>query len=168
MQARSAEGIGGRSFHSQLRPFFRGHGAASPSWSPRWAPSGGPSDVVLSHLPTLLRSHFSCQFSVVSFPSSLYNCPPPTPMPRARSSAKNNSTANLGFEAKLRLAVSEVRKQHDEGRLVLIGLLPSSFLLHTFSVLANGALRLLFSSDISLTKTQSGNMRSVRGTSGSM
>ena len=68
-------------------------------------------------------------------------------MARARSSTKNNSTANLGFEARLWLAVSEVRKQHDEGRLVLIGLLPSSLkarpvlrirygLLHTFSVLA--------------------------------
>ena len=56
-------------------------------------------------------------------------------MPRARSSAKNNSTANLGFEAKLWLAMSEVRKQNDEGRLVLI--LPFSFLLQTFSVLAN-------------------------------
>ena len=41
----------------------------------------------------------------------------PTPMARARSSAKNNSTANLGIEAKLWLAVSEVRKRNDEGRL---------------------------------------------------
>ena len=57
-------------------------------------------------------------------------------MARTRSSTKNNSAANLGFEARLWLAVSEVRKQHDEGRLVLIGLLPSSLLLHTFSVLA--------------------------------
>ena len=57
-------------------------------------------------------------------------------MARARSSKKNTSTANLGFEARLWLAVSEVRKQHDEGILVLIGLLPSSSLLHTFSVLA--------------------------------
>ena len=54
-------------------------------------------------------------------------------MARARSSAKNNSTANLGFDAKLWLAVSEVRKQDDEGRLVLIGLLPSSFILQTWS-----------------------------------
>ena len=69
-------------------------------------------------------------------------------MARARSSAKNSSTANLGFKARLWLAVSEMRKQRDEGRLAPIGLLPSSLkappvlrirygLLHTFSVLAN-------------------------------
>lgn len=37
-------------------------------------------------------------------------------MALARSSAKNNSTANLGFEAKLWLAASEVRNQNDKGR----------------------------------------------------
>ena len=47
-----------RSTRSFVR-FSGEHGAASPSWSPRWAASGGPSDVVLSHLPTLLRSHSS-------------------------------------------------------------------------------------------------------------
>ena len=42
-------------------------------------------------------------------------------MPRSSrsSSSKNNSTANLGFEAKLWLAADEVRNQNDEGRIRL-------------------------------------------------
>ncbi|MGB8476691.1 MAG: hypothetical protein WCE61_21630 [Candidatus Acidiferrum sp.] len=82
-------------------------------------------------------------FQLVSVSAFSFSYPS---MGRARSSAENNSTANLGFEAGLWLAVSEVRKQHDEGRL-LIGLLHSSLkarpvlpirygLLHTFSFLA--------------------------------
>ena len=46
-------------------------------------------------------------------------------MPRARSSAKNNSTANLGFEAKLWLAADKLRNNMDaaEYKHVVLGLI---------------------------------------------
>ena len=46
-------------------------------------------------------------------------------MPRARSSSKNNSTANLGFEAKLWLAADKLRSNMDaaEYKHVVLGLI---------------------------------------------
>ncbi len=55
-------------------------------------------------------------------------------MPRARSSSKNNSTANLGFEAKLWLAADKLRSNMDaaEYKHTVLGLIFLKYISDSF------------------------------------